>query len=116
MLAKVAHAGAGVHPLLRRRRGCTTICSWRARLRAAGIGVEVYPEPKKLGQQLKYADRRGFRVALIAGENEFAAGQCQVKKLATGESVTVSLTDPSTRSNRISSDEKRAILDTPPTR
>ena len=38
-----------------------------AALRAAGIGVEVFPEPKKLGQQLKYADRRGFRVALIAG-------------------------------------------------
>ena len=39
-----------------------------AALRAAGLGVEVYPEPKKLGQQLQYADRRGFRVALIAGE------------------------------------------------
>ena len=38
-------------------------------LRTAGIGVEVFPEAKKLGQQLKYADRRGFRVALIAGEN-----------------------------------------------
>ena len=36
-------------------------------LRSAGIGVEVFPEPKKLGQQLAYADRRGFRVALIAG-------------------------------------------------
>ena len=47
--------------------GCTTICGWRPRLRAAGIGVEVFPDPKKLGQQLKYADRRGFRVALIAG-------------------------------------------------
>ena len=31
-----------------------------AQLRAAGFGVEVFPEPKKLGQQLKYADRRGF--------------------------------------------------------
>ena len=50
-------------------------------LRAAGIGVEVFPEPKKLGQQLKYADRRGFRVALIAGGNEFAAGVIQVKDL-----------------------------------
>ena len=27
-----------------------------AALRAAGIGVEVYPDPKKLGQQLKYAN------------------------------------------------------------
>ena len=42
-----------------------------AALRAAGIGVEVFPDPKKLGQQLKYADRRGFRIALIAGGNEF---------------------------------------------
>jgi histidyl-tRNA synthetase len=50
-------------------------------LRAAGIGVEVFPDPKKLGQQLKYADRRGFRIALIAGGNEFAAGTIQVKDL-----------------------------------
>ena len=60
-----------------------------AQLRAAGIGVEVYPEAKKLGKQLQYADRQGFRVALIAGENEFAAGECQVKDLATGDSATV---------------------------
>jgi histidyl-tRNA synthetase len=62
-----------------------------ARLRAAGFGVELYPEPKKLGQQLKYADRRGFRVALVAGENEFAAGTIQVKDLATTNSQTVPL-------------------------
>jgi len=62
-----------------------------ARLRAAGIGVEVYPEPKRLGQQLRYADRRGFRVALIAGENEFAAGTCQLKDLASGAQQQVAL-------------------------
>src|SRR3974377_1116580 len=27
-------------------------------LRAAGVGVEVYPEAKKVGQQLQYAERR----------------------------------------------------------
>ena len=64
-----------------------------AELRSAGLGVEVYPEPKKLGKQLQYADKRGFRVALVAGDDEFAAGQCQVKNLATGESTTVSLAD-----------------------
>ena len=62
-----------------------------ASLRAAGIGVEIFPEPKKLGQQLKYADQRGFRVALIAGENEFAAGKCQVKNLQTATSEEVPL-------------------------
>ncbi len=62
-------------------------------LRAAGFGVEFYPEAKKLGKQLQYADRRGFRVALVIGPDEFAAGQCQVKHLASGASTTVPLTD-----------------------
>src|SRR6185503_841347 len=63
-----------------------------ATIRAAGIGVEVFPEPKKLGQQLAYADRRGFRVALIAGQREFDGGVCQIKDLQTTQSSEVSLT------------------------
>lgn len=62
-----------------------------ADLRAAGLGVEIYPEPKKLGKQLQYADKRGFRVALVAGDDEFAASTCQVKNLSTGESTSASL-------------------------
>jgi histidyl-tRNA synthetase len=50
-------------------------------LRAAGINTEVYLETAKLGNQLTYADRKGFRVALIAGENEFAKDAVQVKDL-----------------------------------
>ncbi len=61
-----------------------------AHLRQAGIGVEFFPEPKKLGKQLQFADRRGFRIAIILGTDEFAAGQCQVKDLASGGSKTVS--------------------------
>ncbi|MDZ4659873.1 MAG: histidine--tRNA ligase [Bythopirellula sp.] len=60
-------------------------------IRRAGIGVEFYPEAKKLGKQLQYADRRGFRIALIAGENELSAGECQIKDLASGGSTTVPL-------------------------
>lgn len=55
------------------------------RLRQAGLGVEVYPEPKKLGKQLQYADRKGFRLAVIAGETEFAEGRWTVKDLKSGE-------------------------------
>ena len=62
-----------------------------ADLRSAGIATEVYPEATKLGKQLQYADRRGFRVALVAGEREFAASECQIKDLASGDSVTASL-------------------------
>jgi histidyl-tRNA synthetase len=51
-------------------------------LRAEGIGVEVYPDAKKVGQQLQYAEKRGFKVALIAGPDEFARGTWNVKDLA----------------------------------
>lgn len=62
-------------------------------VRAAGIGAELFPEAKKIGQQLQYADRRGFRIALIAGERELAAGTCQVKDLASKTSAEVPLAE-----------------------
>ncbi|MFI4875801.1 MAG: histidine--tRNA ligase [Blastopirellula sp. JB062] len=67
-----------------------------AQMRAAGIGVEIYPEPKKLGQQLKYADRRGFKAAIIAGDRELAAGVCQIKDLIAGKSYEEPLADDAT--------------------
>ncbi|HEY4258583.1 MAG TPA: histidine--tRNA ligase [Schlesneria sp.] len=62
-------------------------------LRAAGINAEVYPDAKKLGKQLQYADRKGFKLALIAGSDEFATGVWQIKNLASGESQKVSEVD-----------------------
>jgi histidyl-tRNA synthetase len=59
-------------------------------LRAAGIGVEVYPEVKKLKNQFEYADKRGFAVAVIAGGDEFAKGVWKVKDLKKREEVEVS--------------------------
>jgi histidyl-tRNA synthetase len=58
-------------------------------LRAAGLGVEVYPDAKKLGQQFKYADSKGFRVALIAGPDELARGEWKIKNLGTKEEQAV---------------------------
>ncbi|MCS7166301.1 MAG: histidine--tRNA ligase [Gemmatales bacterium] len=51
------------------------------RLRRAGMGAEVYPEAKKLRDQLSYANKRGHRVAIIGGEEELAQGVWQVKDL-----------------------------------
>ncbi len=62
-------------------------------VRAAGIGAELYPDAKKIGAQLKYADQRGFRVALVAGSSELANGTCQVKNLADKSSQEVSWRD-----------------------
>lgn len=60
-----------------------------ARLRRAGLSVELYPEPKKLGKQLEYADRRGHPLAVIVGDNEWESQTAQIKVLATKESVEV---------------------------
>ncbi len=62
-------------------------------VRRAGLGVEFYPDPKKLGNQLKYADRRGFRFALVVGDAEWDSNRAQVKDLASGASVSAALFD-----------------------
>ncbi|MEZ6018018.1 MAG: histidine--tRNA ligase [Planctomycetota bacterium] len=62
-------------------------------LRGAGLGVELYPDPKKLGDQLKYAARRGFALVVIAGPAEREAGNVQVKLLATSEAHVVARGD-----------------------
>jgi len=64
-----------------------------SQLRAGGIGVEVYPEPRKLGVQLKYADARGFTLALIAGPDDFARGMVNIKVLAQQTQHAVALAD-----------------------
>ncbi len=59
-------------------------------LRNAGIPTEVYPDAtKKLKAQFEYADKRGFRYAVIAGGEEFAAGVWKVKDLAKREERTL---------------------------
>ena len=57
------------------------------RLRAAGIATELYPEHAKLGNQLKYASKKGIEFAVIGGEAELNSGICSVKRLSTGEQV-----------------------------
>src|SRR5205814_6465661 len=58
-------------------------------LRAEGIGAEVFSDPKRIGQQLQYAEKRGFRAALIAGDDEFAQGVWKIKELARREEQTL---------------------------
>lgn len=64
-----------------------------AALRGVGIGAVIYPENKKFDKQLKYADKQGFQVAIIAGSQDFAEQKCQVKNLAQRSQVEVSLAD-----------------------
>jgi histidyl-tRNA synthetase len=58
-------------------------------LRAAGVNTEVYLESAKVGNQLAYADRKGFRLALIAGETEFGTDTVQIKDLSSKQQHTI---------------------------
>jgi histidyl-tRNA synthetase len=58
-------------------------------LRAAGIATEVALEGGKFGKQLKYADRAGIRLAVVAGEDELSRGVLAVKDLRRGDQIEV---------------------------
>jgi len=60
-------------------------------LRRAGVNTELYLEGARLGKQLEYASKKGFRLALIAGESEFAKDAVQIKNLRTQIPIEVTL-------------------------
>ena len=62
-----------------------------AGLRRQGIGVELYPEPKKLGAQFKYADKKGIRLAIVVGSDEINRGVASLKDLRSGGQEEVKL-------------------------
>ena len=60
-----------------------------AEVRRSGVGAEVYPDQRKVGAQLQLAERRGARVAVLAGPAELAGGNVKVKDLASRTEATV---------------------------
>ena len=60
-----------------------------AQLRSAGIRAELYlGNPKNMGNQLKYADRRNAPCVVIQGSDEKAKGKVLVKDLILGAGLT----------------------------
>jgi histidyl-tRNA synthetase len=58
-------------------------------LRGAGIRAELYlGNPKNMGNQLKYADRRNAPCVIIQGSDERAKGKVLVKDLILGAGLT----------------------------
>ncbi len=58
-------------------------------LRDAGLNVSCYPEALKLDKQLKYANKTGMKVLVIAGPDELASGRVTVKDLVHRTQQTV---------------------------
>ncbi len=71
-----------------------TIPVWKAShtLRDAGIRAELYlGNPKNLGNQLKYADRRNAPCVVIQGGDEKAKGEVQIKDLIEGAKAAAAI-------------------------
>ena len=61
-------------------------------LRGAGIRAELYlGNPKNMGNQLKYADRRHSPCVIIQGSDEKARGEIQIKDLIEGAKAAAAI-------------------------
>jgi len=64
-----------------------------ARLRAAGVRVDMAYGDRGVKGAMRAADRSGAAIALVVGDGEIEAGTVKVKDLATGEQVDVAADD-----------------------
>ena len=62
-------------------------------LRRAGVRAELYLGGSGMRAQVKYADKRNAPVAVIAGGDEFAAGQVTLKDLVLGDQLSKDIKD-----------------------
>lgn len=60
-------------------------------LRGAGFRAEAYVGTKKFGDQLKYADKRGARLAIIEGADERTNNRITIKNLVAGSQLSKSI-------------------------
>jgi histidyl-tRNA synthetase len=58
-----------------------------ARLRAAGVRVDLSYGDRGVKGAMRAADRSGASIALVAGDRDIEAGTIGVKNLATGEQL-----------------------------
>jgi histidyl-tRNA synthetase len=58
-----------------------------AKVRAAGIRAELYPEAAKMKKQMSYADAKRIPFVALAGENEIGVGKVNLKNMLTGEQM-----------------------------
>ena len=60
-------------------------------LRKEGIAAEIYPDAAKFDKQMKYANKRGAKYVIIAGDEERERNMLSLKDYTTGEQQMLSL-------------------------
>ncbi|NDW13456.1 histidine--tRNA ligase [Bacteroides sp. 214] len=61
-----------------------------AKVRAAGINAELYPDSAKMKKQMSYANAKNIPYVAIVGENEMNEGKVMLKNMTTGEQSLLS--------------------------
>ena len=60
-----------------------------AKVRAAGIRTEIFPDASKMKKQMSYANAKQIPYVALAGENEMAEGKLTLKLMESGEQKLV---------------------------
>lgn len=63
------------------------------KMRDSGINAEIYPDVVKLKKQMSYADAKGIKYVIIAGETEVSENVVTIKNMLTGNQDKVTLED-----------------------
>lgn len=61
-----------------------------AKIRAAGVKAEIFPDNSKMKKQMAYANAMAIPFVVLAGDNEMAEGKFTLKNMETGEQSLVS--------------------------
>ena len=64
-----------------------------AGLRRLDIPCEIYPEPKAMKKQMKYANNRHIPFVVLVGSDELKNGTVTLKNMVTGEQETLTKED-----------------------
>ncbi|MCX6221904.1 MAG: histidine--tRNA ligase [Bacteroidia bacterium] len=58
-------------------------------VRMAGIASEIFPSEEKMKKQMNYANKKGVKYVVLAGEAEIARNEVTVKNMESGEQFSI---------------------------
>jgi histidyl-tRNA synthetase len=61
---------------------------WMNEFRKMGINAEIFIQDEPLGKQLKYANNKGIKYVVIAGEDEFNNDTIKLKDMLMGRELS----------------------------
>ena len=104
--AEVAATSADVMVTVGSEKTISESLKLGAELRSQGLRVLVYPEPDKLGKQMKYADQISVRYVCILGDDEVRENKVKLKNMQSGEEWKLA---PTEIGKRVANNARKSI-------